>query len=335
MAQTDDHDLSLSSHISGRPSPPALPPPKKVDFARFLPEVYLSKFKDGSEWGEGRAGMKYRDLCPNRLGGRFIASHIHIPEGGAVPDYVHYHNVHFQTIFVKKGWVKVVYEDQGPPFIMHAGDCVLQPPLIRHRVLESSPNLEVVEIGDPATHHTFVEHHLQLPNTAAPPGPNDAVRRWSGQRFHFHSAGMSNASDWQTWHRQPQSDLLAKDLGIGDATGGVAGMTVIRSNRAFGLSVPSLPPPTSACFTHHSDFFLLVVLRGSCSLFCLPFAPTGATEEGKRYTLEEGDSVVLPPSVQYCIGTACDAFEALEVTLPLSGSHHPHSPAGSPPESKL
>ena len=39
----------------------------------------------------GRAGMRYRDLVPSRLGGRCIASHITIPEGGPVPDYVHHH----------------------------------------------------------------------------------------------------------------------------------------------------------------------------------------------------------------------------------------------------
>ena len=52
-------------------------------------------------------------------------------------------------IAVRRGWVRVVYEDQGEPFVMEAGDLVLQPPGIRHRVLESSPGLEVVEITLP------------------------------------------------------------------------------------------------------------------------------------------------------------------------------------------
>jgi uncharacterized protein YjlB len=38
---------------------------------------------------------------------------------------------------------------QGDPFCFHAGDCVLQPPEIRHRVLETSAAFEVVEIGCP------------------------------------------------------------------------------------------------------------------------------------------------------------------------------------------
>jgi quercetin dioxygenase-like cupin family protein len=40
-------------------------------------------------------------------------------------------------IYCHRGWVRVVYEDQGEPFVMHPGDCVLQPPGIRHRVLEA------------------------------------------------------------------------------------------------------------------------------------------------------------------------------------------------------
>jgi hypothetical protein len=42
-----------------------------------------------------------------------IASHIRIPDGGPVPDMVHFHKVGFQLIFCIKGWVDVVYEDQG------------------------------------------------------------------------------------------------------------------------------------------------------------------------------------------------------------------------------
>lgn len=80
-----------------------------------------------------------------------------------MPDYVHFHKVRFQMIYCYKGWVRVVYEDQGPPLVMRAGDCVLQPPRIRHRVLESSPGLEVIEIGCPAEHETFADHDLQLP----------------------------------------------------------------------------------------------------------------------------------------------------------------------------
>jgi quercetin dioxygenase-like cupin family protein len=76
--------------------------------------------------------------------------------------------------------VRLVYEDQGEPFVLRAGECVVQPPRIRHRVLESSPGLEVVELGCPAIHATYADHELALP-TPAPPRPD---RLWDGQRFH-------------------------------------------------------------------------------------------------------------------------------------------------------
>src|SRR5262249_10794748 len=98
-------------------------------------------------WYVGRADMRYRELIPGRLGGRFIASHIRILDGGETPDYVHYQKALFQMIYCKVGWALVVYEDQGPPFALEAGDCVLQPPEIRHRVLESSAGLEVIEVA--------------------------------------------------------------------------------------------------------------------------------------------------------------------------------------------
>ena len=75
----------------------------------------VRRLADQAPWVIGRAGMQYRDLVPSRLGGAIIASHIRIPDGGPVPDMVHFHKVGFQLIFCIKGWVDVVYEDQGGP----------------------------------------------------------------------------------------------------------------------------------------------------------------------------------------------------------------------------
>ena len=144
-----------------RPDPPVLTAPNgtRIEFVDPDPPAeipaleagfVLTRQADRPDAGAGRAGMLYRDLIPSRLGGRFIASHIAIPDGGPVADWVHFHKVRFQMIFCRRGWARLVYEDQGPPFLMHAGDCVLQPPRIRHRVLESSSGFEVVEIGCPA-----------------------------------------------------------------------------------------------------------------------------------------------------------------------------------------
>lgn len=130
------------------------------------------------EWITGRAGMEYRDLIPDRLGGKVIASHIRLTQGGEVPDYVHYHKIDFQMIYCLKGRIKVVYEDQGPPFWLETGDCVLQPPEIRHRVLECTAGAEVIEVSSPAEHETWVEHDIKLPT-----GIERPEREFSGQRF--------------------------------------------------------------------------------------------------------------------------------------------------------
>lgn len=241
-------------------------------------------------WGVGRAGMLYRDLIPDRLGGRFIASHIAIPEGGPVPDYVHYHHVRFQMIFCKAGWVRVVYEDQGEPFVLEAGDCVLQPPGIRHRVLEASPGLEVVEIGCPAIHETCVDPALALPNATLNP-----ERLFGGQKFVRH---VSAAAAWLPTTGWPalagSSQAEARDTGIGAATFGLAQVQVVRS-----------APGYRGTLQHSGEFRMLFVLDGTLTL--------AAAAHGE-HALGAGDSVVLPAMEAFDV-TSAGGFRVLEVAL--------------------
>ena len=239
----------------------------------------------GEGWGVGRAGMRYRDLIPDRLGGRFIASHIAIPEGGPVPDYVHYHHVRFQMIFCKAGWVRVVYEDQGEPFVLEAGDCVLQPPGIRHRVLEASPGLEVVEIGCPAIHETCVDPVLELPNATLNP-----ERLFGGQRFVRH---VDAAKPWLSAAGWP-AGAEARDTGIGAATFGLAQVQVVRG-----------APGYSGTLQHGGEFRMLFVLDGELVL---------AAAERAAEPLAEGDSVVLPAGEAFSI-TSAGGFRVLEIAL--------------------
>lgn len=132
----------------------------------------------GSDFVRGRAGMEYRDLIPERVGGKVIASHIRLLEDGPVADYVHYHKVEFQMIYCLKGRIQVVYEDQGPPFWLEPGDCVVQPPEIRHRVLFAEGQAEVLEVTMPAEHETWVEHEIILPNETV-----NNMRLFNGQPF--------------------------------------------------------------------------------------------------------------------------------------------------------
>lgn len=242
---------------------------------------------DGAS-GVGRAGMRYRDLIPDRWGGRFVASHITIPEGGPVPDYVHFHKVRFQMIFVKAGWVRLVYEDQGEPFVMVAGDCVLQPPEIRHRVLESSPGLEVIEIGCPALHETIADWSLPLPNAAG-----DHSRLWDGQRFVRHVAEGSTYAPWRV------DGWVYRDTGIGEATDGAAGARVARL--AEGVPASELP------LTHDTELAMLVVVAG---------AVTFTADGGRPARLRESSSVAIPGGLVYRLSDPTPDCELLDVTLP-------------------
>lgn len=255
-------------------------------------EFVLTRMNGANAWNPGRAGMQYRDLIPSRLGGRFVASHIRIPDGGEVPDYVHFHNVRFQMIYCKSGWVRVVYEDQGPPFVLHAGDCVLQPPGIRHRVLESSPGLEVIEIGCPAVHETFADHDLPLPTRLHSP-----ERTFAGQRFVRHVAAQAKYRPWT------MAGFEACDTGIAAATSGLAGVRVVR---AATSSAPASAAATNSRDTHMGEFLFYFILNGELSL---------RSDALGDHRLCPGDSCVIPAGADYAL-QAGSGLEMLEVTLP-------------------
>jgi quercetin dioxygenase-like cupin family protein len=239
---------------------------------------------DDSAWRTGRAGMQYRDLIPDRQGGRYIASHIRIVDGGPVPDYVHFHAIQFQIIYCYKGWVRVVYEDQGPPFVMQAGDCVLQPPGIRHRVLEASPGLEVIEIGAPAVHATHVDHEVALPTATV-----RADREFGGQRFVRYVPAMARFT------AAPFAGFEACELGIAEATRGIAAVRVLRRHAASGAAV--------GAYRHAAELLLHVVLRGELTL-------------DEVHRLGPGDAFVVPAGRPFSWRDATTELELLEVALP-------------------
>jgi len=266
---------------------------------RILPKTYqlhhphtqhkfeVRRLQHNDPWVIGRAGMLYRDLIPDRLGGSIIASHIHIPEGGPVPDVVHYHTIGFQLIFCYKGWVKLVYEDQGPPFILNAGDCVTQPPEIRHRVLEASNNLEVIEIGVPSDHMTTIDHTMELPNATFNP-----ERKFQGQKFCHHRAAEAF---WGSWHI-PGFEF--RDTGISSATNGIASVIVIRTN-AESTSTRYL--------NHDTDILFTFIMEGKLTL---------QAEGHELQILGAGDAFVLPPKHNYQMVKTSQDLELLEVALP-------------------
>jgi mannose-6-phosphate isomerase-like protein (cupin superfamily) len=259
-------------------------PDPPIEVPRDVQEFVLTRAADGPDAGVGRAGMLYRDLIPSRLGGRFIASHISIPDGGPVADWVHFHKVRFQMIFCRRGWVKVVYEDQGEPFVMQAGDCVLQPPRIRHRVLEASPGLEVVEIGCPALHETLADHAMVLPN-----GRLDPDRDFEGQRFLRHVAAQT------PWADLGDSGFQARETGMAAATGGLAGVRVLRPAGATRLDQPA----------HDGELLFGFVLDG-----------TAVLDGAGRRELAPSDAFVIPAGASWGLDACSADLALLEVRLP-------------------
>jgi hypothetical protein len=61
----------------------------------------------------------------------------------------HFHDVEFQMVYVLKGWIKGEYEGAGV-VTMRQGSCWLQPPKIKHSVLDYSDDCELLEIIMPA-----------------------------------------------------------------------------------------------------------------------------------------------------------------------------------------
>ncbi len=261
-------------------NPPLVLPPTEHAFV-------VRRLADQAPWIIGRAGMHYRDLVPSRLGGAMIASHIRIPDGGPVPDMVHFHKVGFQLIFCIHGWVDVVYEDQGPPIRLTAGDCFIQPPEIRHRVLHASDGIEVIEIGVPAEHITEIDHQMELPTPHLRPD-----REWDGQRFVFDQGAKGQFLPF----RLP--GFVARDTTINAATKGVASVMVARPNGQ----------PT-AWTTHKGDILFTFVMKGSFRL----------EGEGKDpFTLSPGDAFVIPPGLATRYADPSPDLELLEVTLPVN-----------------
>ena len=241
--------------------------------------------RDAGGWHQGRAGMQYRDLIPGRLGGAVVASHIRIPQGGPVADDVHYHIARFQLIFCYRGWVELVYEDQGPPFRLEAGDCLIQPPQIRHRVLESAAGLEVIEIAAPAEHLTCLDHALRL--------PTDRIRQqrdFGGQRFCRHQSKDA------IWKPARLPGFASCETGVGEATRGLADAMIMRPSRG----ATRLPA------SHDADVLFTFVLEGTMTLR-LP---------GQSAALQAGDVFVVPPGIRHTHAQPGDTLELLEICMP-------------------
>ncbi len=125
--------------------------------ARKPPQRFTVSHLEESDFKtEGlRPYAQYRDLGIALASGGLCQAHV-IRLIPPVTDEVrkrHYHDTELQLIYVLKGWMRNEFEGHGEQ-LMRQGSCWLQPPGIRHTVLDYSDDCEVLEIIVPADFET-------------------------------------------------------------------------------------------------------------------------------------------------------------------------------------
>lgn len=108
--------------------------------------------EDSDFVGDGlRKCFEYRDLgIKAATGGDFHAHVIRAVDQEEDGIGLHRHNeIEFQMVYILKGWMRFWYEGEGE-VVARTGTCILQPPAVKHDVLEWSDDLELLEITSPA-----------------------------------------------------------------------------------------------------------------------------------------------------------------------------------------
>jgi quercetin dioxygenase-like cupin family protein len=103
-----------------------------------------------------RRYAKYRDLGISAATNGLVQAHVVQFVPPCRPEEVsklHYHDVEFQMVYVLKGSIKTELEGQGA-ITMRQGSCWIQPPRVKHKVLDYSDDCEVLEIVLPADFKT-------------------------------------------------------------------------------------------------------------------------------------------------------------------------------------
>lgn len=110
-----------------------------------------------ADWTKGmRAIFEYRDLGIRSGTNENYVAHVIRANGEEEADQIHEWHIHecnFQMVYILKGWATFEYEGVGVR-TLHQGDCVNQVPMIKHREVECSDDLEILEIVSPADFKT-------------------------------------------------------------------------------------------------------------------------------------------------------------------------------------
>jgi hypothetical protein len=112
--------------------------------------------EDDLETNGLRSYAKYRDLGVAAATSGLARAHVirFVPPFRAdVVSIPHFHDVELQLIYVLKGWLVTEFEGHGP-ITMRQGSSWVQPPRIKHAVLDYSDDCEVLEVILPADFET-------------------------------------------------------------------------------------------------------------------------------------------------------------------------------------
>ena len=118
---------------------------------------FVHSENDAAVWTAGlRSIFEYRDLgIESGTDGDYVAQVIRAVgrEDGDQIHAWHYHECDFQMVYILKGWATFEYEGVGRR-TLRAGDCINQVPGLKHREVECSEDLEMLEIVSPANFET-------------------------------------------------------------------------------------------------------------------------------------------------------------------------------------
>jgi len=125
--------------------------------ARPKQRIAISHHREEDFKADGlRTYAKYRDLGIADASHGLARAHVIRLMGPCNPAEVsklHFHDVHFQMVYVLKGWVKTYMEGQGET-LMQQGSAWTQPPRIKHLVMDYSDDVELLEVILPADFKT-------------------------------------------------------------------------------------------------------------------------------------------------------------------------------------
>jgi hypothetical protein len=153
--------VSAARRAPARRTRPAVPPPRKVAARKLkaaapVQDFTVSHLNEADFKPDGlRDYALYRDLGIAAATSGLCQAHV-IRLQSPCTDEVrkrHVHAVELQLIYVLRGWIKNEFEGHGVQ-MMSPGSCWLQPPGIRHTVLDYSPDVELLEIIVPADFKT-------------------------------------------------------------------------------------------------------------------------------------------------------------------------------------